>query len=66
MKNGMTGRERGKGEGIDDGESDCSAGWFVMQTILFLSSPSLSHRIIFRGSLRWDLSSLSSHTHTHT
>lgn len=58
------------------GESDCSAGWFIMyraaagiQTpfILFISSLLFSHHISFRNSLRWDLSSLSSHTpHTDT
>lgn len=44
-----------------------SCGWYTFSPlVLFISSLLLSHRIIFRGSLRWDLSSFSSHTHTHT
>lgn len=57
-------------------ESDFSAGWFIMcravtgyslHSFFILSLPRF-HRIIFRGSLRWDLSPFSiarTHTHTH-
>lgn len=41
-----------------------SCDWLQPPFIPFLSSLSFFHHIIFRGSLRWDLSSFSPHTHT--